>query len=397
MTDTPLEMVVFGLRTPEGRADPYAIYDEIRRRAPILEWQGQWFLTRHADVATIRDQRFVLGVDRSGPEPADAWNRVARDFLLFLDPPAHTRVRSLVTSAFTPRAVESLRLRVREIVDRLLDEASAGGAMDLIHDFAYPLPVTVICELLGLPAEHRDDFRVWSRAMAPAFGGGGDGTEILRTAALAIEAMTSCLAPIIASRRADPADDLLSSLIAASEDDARLSADELVANVILLFFGGHETTVNLIGNGTLALLRQRDQWERLVADPTLARNAAEELLRYDSPVQLTVRVASSDVEIDGRTISRGDPVNFVIAAANRDPEVFADPHRVDVARPDAARHLAFGGGIHYCVGAPLARLEAEIAFESLAKRLPGLRVTGDAPEWRNNMILRGLVALPVAF
>jgi pimeloyl-[acyl-carrier protein] synthase len=381
------------LETPHGWADPYPIYRKIQRLAPIVHFRDQWALSKHRHASLIKDRRFVIRTSpRAARDMRSRWLEVSDDFLLFLDPPDHTRVRALVTSAFTPKAVESWRQRIEEIVDELVTQLRRRESFDLIGDFAYPLPVKVICELLGLPPAHGDHFRRWSRAIAPAFGSGTP--EVIAAASEAVENMVETLTVIVASRRRSPGEDLLSALIAASEDGERLTSDELLANVVLLFFGGHETTVNLIGNGMLALLRNRDQWEKLKDDTSLARSAVEEALRFDSPVQATSRRAAAEIEVDGQRIAAGSNVNFILGAANRDPDVFADPDTFDITRPNAAQHLAFSGGAHYCVGAQLARLEAEIAFTFLANVMPDVRLAAE-PEWREMFILRGMKALPV--
>jgi pimeloyl-[acyl-carrier protein] synthase len=391
----PIASLVMRLYTPEGRADPYPIYRQIQSRAPVWFFGGSCSLSTHRGASLVRDPRFVVRDPSRASSPSDQspWHTVSNDFLLFVDPPDHTRIRSLVTSAFTPRAVEALRTRVGAIVDELLD-AVDGDSFDLIADFAYPLPVRVICELLGLPDQHRDAFKAWSRAIAPAFD--NQTVEVMTVANAAVDDMRECLTAIVADRRRSPGDDLLTALIAAEERDRKLNANELIANLILLFFGGHETTVNLIANGMLAMLRNRGQWDRLKAEPSLARNAVEEALRYDSPVQATSRTPTVDIDVDGQTIPAGERVNFILGAANRDPAAFARADEFDISRPDAARHLAFGGGMHYCVGAPLARLEGELAFTALAARLPTLRLETEQPEWREMFILRGMKSLPVS-
>jgi cytochrome P450 len=296
-----------------------------------------------------------------------------------------------VNKAFTARRVERLRPRITAITASLLDELAVRTEIDLIASFAFPLPITVICELLGVGTDS-DRFRPWSRAIAKAID--IDMPELMRAASLASEEMMEYFLPIIAGRRKHPGDDLLSALIAAEDDGDKLSGDEVMANLVLLLFAGHETTVNLIGNGTLALMRNRGQWDRLRADPSLARHGVEELLRYDSPVQLTSRNAAVDIEIGGKTIKAGQHVVFLLGSANRDPDVFADPDELDLTRPDV-RHLSFGGGIHFCVGAPLARLEGEIAFEALVGAFPNMRLANEELSWREMVVLHGVEALPL--
>jgi cytochrome P450 len=397
---TPLAGIEMRLLQPEGRANPYPIYRRVREEDPVHEspMMGGWFLFKHEHVSLIRDARFVQrgpGFEqveaRYEEMDAAAWGRMASGFMLTMDPPDHTRLRSLITKAFTPRAVEALRPRIRDIVGSLLGALKPKDDADLISEFAYPLPITVICELLGVSGD-RDRFRAWSAVIGKALD--YDMPDVMQAASRASEEMTEYFVPIIDERRRHPGDDLLSALIAAEDDGDRLTRDEVIANLILLLFAGHETTVNLIGNGTLALMRHRDQWQRLCADPSLARRAVEELLRYDSPVQLTSRNAAVDVEVGGKTIEAGQHVIFILGSANRDPDVIADPDTLDITRPDV-RHLSFGGGIHFCVGAPLARLEGEIAFESLVTEFPGLRLSGEDLEWREMLVLHGLKALPV--
>jgi cytochrome P450 len=398
---TPLTGIEMRLMQPEGRANPYPIYRRLREEDPIHEspMMGGWFLSRHEDVSRIRDPRFVQrgpGFEAAFAEYAEtdsaAWGKMATGFMLTMDPPDHTRLRSLVTKAFTPRAVEALRTRIREIVDGLIADLRSRGEAELIAEFCYPLPITVICELLGVGGD-RDRFRPWSAAIGKALD--YDLPDVMREASVAAEEMTDYFMPIIDERRKHPGSDLLSALIAAEEEGDRMTRDEVIANLVLLLFAGHETTVNLIGNGVLALMRNRDQWNRLREDPSLARHGVEELLRYDSPVQLTSRNASGDIELDAKIIKAGQHVIFLLGSANRDPAVFADPDDLDITRSDV-RHLSFGGGIHFCVGAPLARLEGEIAFESLVKAFPEMHLASDELQRREMLVLHGLKELPVA-
>lgn len=401
IADTPLDGIEMRLMQPEGRANPYPIYRRLREEDPVHEspMMGGWFLSRHEDVSLIRDGRFVQrgpGFEEAFAQLADAdaaaWGKMSSGFMLSMDPPDHTRLRSLVTKAFTPRAVEALRSRIREIVDELIGNLRSHGEADLISEFAYPLPITVICELLGVGSD-RERFRPWSAAIGKALD--YDMPDVMREASRAAEEMTEYFMPIIDERRRRPGDDLLSALIAAEEDGDRLTRDEVIANLVLLLFAGHETTVNLIGNGVLALMSNRDQWDHLREDPSLARHGVEELLRYDSPVQLTSRNASVDIELDGKCINAGQHVIFLLGAANHDPAVFSNPDDLDLGRSDV-RHLSFGGGIHFCVGAPLARLEGGIAFESLVAAFPDLHLATQELVWRQMLVLHGLQELPVA-
>src|SRR5438270_3412597 len=316
---------------------------------------------------------------------------------LFMDPPDHTRLRALVQKAFTPKTVESLRPRVQELVDELLAPALEEGSMEVIDDLAYPLPVRVISELLGVPHEDHETFKGWSKEMAraldPDFATPPDVEERREQAA---KAFVEYFQALISERRRQPRDDLLSALIAAEDEGHKLTERELLSTLILLLVAGHETTVNLIGNGVLALCRNPQQNERLHRDPSLARTAVEEVLRYDPPVQFTARVALDDIDIDGTTLEKGGQAILLLAAGNRDPEQFADPDSFDVGRPDN-RHLAFGLGAHFCLGAPLARVEGQVALEAVASRLDHLSLAVEQPEYKENIVLRGLAGLPVTF
>ncbi len=381
---------------PEYRTDPYPLYRKLRELDPVHRSpSGVWVLTRHADAtAVLRDPRFSPNPSHlNGERPQVGPRRVDTRVLLFLDPPDHTRLRSLVARAFTPNVVRRLRPRVEELVAELLDRAEEQGSLELIADLAYPLPVAVICELLGLPATDRDVFRSWSSDASRLL----DRDIHLDEAALerggaAIAGFTEYFGAVIQERRRRPRQDLLSGLIAAEEAGERLTWEELFATLILLFLAGHETTVNLIGNGALALLRHPDQLERLRADPALGPSAVEELLRYDSPVHVTARIATTGLEVGGTRIDAGEQVIAVVAAANRDPEAFGDPDRLDVGRTDN-RHLSFSAGMHYCLGASLARLEGEVAFGALLRRFPRLALAGPEPSYRDHFVLRGLRSL----
>jgi len=318
--------------------------------------------------------------------------------MLDRDPPDHTRLRGLVSKAFTPRVVEGLRPRIQQIVDGLLDGVAAKGSMDLIEEFAYPIPVAVICEMLGVPVEDHERFKGWSLDIARGLDliWLGPDSEVGRRSVAARHSLAEYFRGLIAQRRAAPRADMLSGLIAAEEAGDKLNEIELLATCILLLIAGHETTVNLIGNGMLALLRHGDQLRRLQQDPTLIGGAIEELLRYDGPVQRTARIPSEDVTIGGRTIARGEMVMPFIGAADRDPVQFPEPDRLDIGRADN-RHIAFGWGIHFCLGAPLARIEGQIAINSLIQKWPKLALATDRPEYRQSLTLRGLKALPVSF
>jgi cytochrome P450 len=387
---------------PAVLADPHPLLAELRESGPVHRIDGStgvpvWMVTRYADVlAALSDPRLS-----NDPHQATALTEVLRGDLLSrsmigTDPPEHTRLRRLVSKAFTARRVEGLRPRVQEITDALLDRISPRGCADLVADFGLPLPITVIGELLGIPEADRDRFREWTDEMLDRpFDPGSD----LALVAAARERMHGYLADLVAAKQARPADDLLTDLVEATDEGERLDAQELLAMTFLLLIAGYVTTVSLIGNGTLALLRQPEQLDRPRADPSLVPQMVEELLRFDGPVNpgLT-RFALEDLEIGGMRIPRGDMVMLAIAAADRDPRRFSDPDRLDVGAVDPG-HLAFGRGIHYCLGAPLARLEGQIAFTALLTRLPGLTLAGreDELRWTGGGVLRSLRELPVTF
>jgi pimeloyl-[acyl-carrier protein] synthase len=400
------ESIVYNPYLPGVLADPYLHYADLRSEAPV-HWSpvGFWVFARYADGASIlADRSFAMTEPREWSTAATfqyetpALDRVIDSLsrmMLFKNPPDHTRLRGLVSKAFTARAIEGLRGRVREIVGELLSAVREARRMDLFADFAYPLPAMVIAEMLGVPAEDRGRFRAWSRDLAPTIDPMILPDQLERAAA-AIDQFADYFSHLIAARRAEPCADLLSAMIAAEEHGDKLSQDELVANAMLLLNAGHETTTNLIGNGTLALLRHPDQLELLRRNPTLLPGAIEELLRYDSPVQMTGRSARTERVVGGAKIEAGQPVVVLIGSANRDPERFADAERLDVRRADD-EHLSFGGGSHYCLGASLARLEGQIAIGAIASELPMLRHATEELEWRETLTLRGLKALPVEF
>ena len=394
---------------PAFKADPYPTYSELRSSAPVHrvtlpDGRGVWLITRYEDVlAVFKDRRFVKNWRQVlTPEqlaqipPIPEVMEPLTTNMLDTDPPDHERLRALVSKAFTPRLIEHMRPRVQEIADTLLDAVQARGEMDLIDDYAFPLPITVIAELLGVPAEDRHSFREWSNAAVSRDASLEYMEKILIPH---MQAFTGYLRQMFEEKRKHPKDDLISALVRAEEAGDKLSEDELLGMVFLLLVAGHETTVNLIGNGVLALLQHPEQLEKLKADPSLIRPAVEELLRYDGPVETsTERFASEDVWIGETLIPRGEMVLVVIAAADRDPNRFPDPDALDITRSDN-KHLAFGKGIHHCLGAPLARMEGQIALSTLLSRMPELRLKG-SPEllsWRQGMVLRGLRALPVAF
>ena len=382
---------------PEFHANPYPFYHRLRATDPVHRTpMGLWVLTRYDDVVSVlKDPRF--GREEFAQILANVYGEGARS-MLFRDPPDHTRLRGLVSQAFTPRMIERMRSHIQEIVDRLLDRVQNANRMDVIADLAYPLPVTVICEMLGVPTDAHSGIRQWSADLARSVDAIGMPTdeEVVTRGRAAQQAMLDYFRDLISERRQTPRDDLLSLLIAAEEQGDRLSEGELLITCILLFVAGHETTVNLIGNGLLALLNHPDELAKLRGDLRLLPGAVEELLRYDSPVQRTGRITNTDVELDGRKIAKGSLVVTAIGAANRDPAHFPDPDRLDITRRDN-RHIAFGFGIHFCLGAPLARLEGQIAIGTLLRRMPGLGLATSTLEWRESSTLRGLKNLPVTF
>jgi cytochrome P450 len=395
---TNAQPVAFNPFDPAFRRDPYPVYRRLQDESPVHETPfGGVILTRHADcVSVLRDRRWssdVRNATQTGFEPDLDILGDSRPFL-FLDPPDHTRLRGLVSRAFTPRVVEALRPRVQELVDGMLDAAAEAGSLDVIEDLAYPLPVTVISEMLGVPAEDHTKFRGWSQELARSLDPNPfPSTDYIYRLREAIESFDEYFGGLIEERRQRPREDLLSSLIAAEEEGDRLSETELLATCRLILVAGHETTVNLIGNGTLALLRHPEQLRLLREEPTLASSAVEEVLRYDPPVQLTGRIAMEEMEVAGVTVAAGHGALMLLGAANRDPERYAEPDRFDITRNDDS-HLAFGYGIHFCLGAPLARLEGQVALAALARRFD-MELAVDTPEYKENFVLRGLRSLPV--
>jgi cytochrome P450 PksS len=397
------------IASPEHKANPYPFYARLRAEAPVSpvtlpDGRTAWLVTRYDDVVLAlkdprlaKDQFRVLSPEQLGKQPwIPALFKPLAHNMLDMDEPDHTRLRLLVQKAFTPRLIEQMRDRIQALSDQLLDAVQDRGRMDLIRDYALPIPTTIIAEMLGLPVNDRHKFHRWSQALLTLDVSSRwgmmwaiwNGWFFLRYVRKQIRA-----------RRATPRDDLLTALVQAEEAGQQFSEDELLAMVFLLLIAGHETTVNLIGNGTLALLEHPDQLERLRSDPGIIRPAVEELLRYSSPVETaTERYAREDVTLAGVTIPRGSLVFAVLASANRDERQFADPDKLDITR-EPNKHLAFGLGAHYCLGAPLARLEGQIAINTLLRRTAQLRlaVAPEALRWRRGLVLRGLEALPVTF
>ena len=424
------ELSLSNLQREEIRANPYPFYEQLRERDPIHwdEEMGFWTLSRYEDIASLyTDERFsraqglMRGFERLSEHDQHIARPVYQSFsqtLFYADPPYHTHLRSLMNHAFTPRYVERLRPFIEQTINQLLDPSA--GEMDVIRDLAYPLPVMVIAELIGLPAGDRVKFKAWSDDLFAILGTvKPKSQQLLERAAQSLEEMSEYIRHLAKRRRDSLGDDLLSILLAASdgetcpyphrpapphftmgqpigdgESSSALTEDELVANVNILLSTGHETTTHLIGNGVLAFLQHPDQTALLKEKPALIESAIDEILRYDNPVQITYRSALEDAELNGRLIRRGDLVNTIIGSANRDPKRFSEPNRFIITRSEG-RHLSFGLGIHYCIGAPLVKLEAEIAFETILRRYPNLALATDTLEWQEQPIFRGLKSLPV--
>lgn len=400
------------LFTWEFATDPYPAYAWLREHSPVHRTSlpsgvEAWLVTRYADARqALADARLSKNPAHHA-EPAHAKGKTGipgerkaelMTHLLNIDPPDHTRLRRLVSKAFTPRRVAAFAPRVQELTDGLIDRFAAEGRADLIHDFAFPLPIYAICDLLGVPREDQDDFRDWAGMMIRHGGGPRGGV------ARSVKKMRGYLAELIHRKRENPGDDLISGLIRASDHGEYLTENEAAAMAFILLFAGFETTVNLIGNGIYALLRNPEQRHRLqesldAGEDGLLETGIEELLRYDGPVELaTWRFATEPLTLGGRDIAVGDPVLVVLAAADRDPARFEDPDTLDLARRDN-QHLGYGHGIHYCLGAPLARLEGRTALATLLGRLPDLRLAVEPADlrWRGGLIMRGLRTLPVEF
>jgi hypothetical protein len=394
-------------RRPEVIADPFPVFQELREQAPLYRSSvlGGWVLTRYDDVKlAISDRRF--SADRMRPffkqlpvreqtAYATLCDSISR-WAVFHDPPEHTRLRGLMNKAFTARAIEGLEPRIRVLINQLLDQVVEQGEMDLIADLAYPLPASVILDLLGLPCDDLDRIKDWSDELALFVGSSVNTPDKYQRATDSIAAMNEYFRSAIQRRRHTPGDDLLTSLLAAQEQGDLLSDDELVATCVLLVFAGHETTTNLIGNGILALLRHPAEFARLRNDPGLMPLAVEELLRFDGPAASVVRIATEEILLHGQTIRPGERVFAMLNAANRDPRQFVNPETLDVARKEN-RHLAFGQGIHFCIGAPLARMEAKLAIMAILQRCPNLALQSMPLNWSNSLVLRGVRSLPVSF
>ena len=388
------------LLLPATKADPYPLYARLQQRGLVRSPLGLFAAADHATVASIlRDRRFSSspvhqrGYRPPAYPPGDPRAALPAESLLTMDPPDHTRLRRLVAGAFTPRAIAGLEPRIRDLTVRLLTAADDAAGFDLIDALAFPLPIAVICHLLGVPAEDQAQFRAWGHDVAATLDPQTAAAAQAQTRAAEL-ALTGYLQDLVRKRRADPDHSILSALIAAEEEGDRLSSDEVVSTALLLLIAGFETTVNLIGNGTVALLGDPDSWNRLRQDPALVPAAIEEMLRYDSPVQLTSRIATEDVEVGGTVIAAGRAILVSIGGANRDPGIFEQSDEFRIDRPDPARHLSFSLGTHHCLGSSLARLEGRIAIEELTRRYPALELAAP-PTRRELLILRGFESVPV--
>jgi cytochrome P450 len=400
----PTPLSLYHLLDPDVLADPYPLYRRLRTESPV-HWDPYlhaWVVTRYADVVTVLhrfsaartptpEQLDAIGLSSLAPVAA----LMVRQ-MLFLDAPAHTRIRSLAAQAFTPRRVAELRRHIQEIADTLLDAVVARGRMDVIQDLAAPLPAIVTAEMLGVPTADHLQLKAWSADFAEMLGNFQHNPDRAARVLRSTEDMLDYFRAAVREQRTRPRPGLVSAMLQADIDGDRFTEDEVIANCIITMIGGQETTTNLIGNGVLALLRHPDELERLRREPALIGSAIEELLRYESPSQHTARLAPEDTVLGGQQIRRRQAVIAVMAAGNRDPERFPDPDRLDLARPDN-RHLAFGWAAHFCFGAPLARLEGQIAVSTLLRRLAALRLETSPLTWRTNLGLRGLTGLPITF
>ncbi len=390
------------------KANPYETYAQLRSENPVRLHQGMqtpiWFITGYEEAKQVlsdhktfvkKYENALTPEEKSQQDPAPDIFQMISNHLLGQDPPDHTRLRALVSKAFTNNRVNALRPRIQAIADELLDKVQAQGEMDLIDDYAFPLPITVIAELLGVPTADQEQFRAWSNALIAIPQSEAENQQFMEH----MLAFVAYMGQLFAQRRQTPQDDMITALIQAEEAGEQLSQEELFSMVLILLVAGHETTVNLIGNGVLALLKHPQQLRLLQADWGLIDTAVSEMLRYDGPVErATTRWAAKDTLLNGQKIKRKTPIIVVLAAADRDPALFSDPDTFDITR-QSNNSLAFGYGIHYCVGAPLARLEGEIALRTLLTRLPNLRLAqADSEiEWRLSTIIRGLKHMPVVW
>jgi hypothetical protein len=398
------KLSLYHLLDPEVLANPYPLYEQLRTEDPV-HWDHYlhaWVVTRYTDVLTVLhhfsakrtptpEQLQAMGLAALSPIAA-----VMVKQMLFMDAPSHTRLRALASYAFIPDRVAVLKSHIQEICNELIDAALPGGQMDVIADIAAPLPAIVTAEMLGVPVSDHEQLKNWSAIFAEMLGNFQHNPDRVPVVLRAVEDMTAYFRSAIREQRVRPRQGLVHSLMTAEIDGDRLTEEEIVANCIVTMVGGQETTTNLIGNGILSLLRAPSELKRLRENPSHIPTAVEELLRYESPSQHTARLAPDDVQLGGKLIRKRQAVIAVMGAANRDPERFPDPDRLDITRQDN-RHLAFGWAAHFCFGAALARIEGQVVFETMLRRLPHLQLVPGSQTWRTNLGLRGLVALPVTF
>ena len=380
-------------------SNPYPLYAWLRRHAPVRvdPIVPVYTVTRYADVATVfKDSRFRRKAAEHVSDPATEEKGSLAPQMLFLDPPRHTRIRSLFAKAFTPASISALRPRIRLIAEKRLDRVASSGRMDLIADFAAPVPVFVIAELLGFPPEDYLQIKEWSEALTAGLFINAS-AEVLARSSLAVAEISNYFDQVVESKKRKPGDDLLTRLLNVEDEGRRLTPAEMFANVALLLVAGHETTTRFLGNATLALLRHPDQLRDVLANPDLWPAAVDELMRFDGPGQWTTRLTGEPVELSGITIPRGKTILASAGSANRDPDVFANPDRLDLRRANAHKHLGFGAGIHFCLGAALAKLESEIALQTLFSRFKNIRLATSKLKWQPGLVFRGVKSLPLTF
>jgi pimeloyl-[acyl-carrier protein] synthase len=397
-----------GLLTPEYLANPYSFYSELRRKAPVYfsERLNGWIVTRYADVsAGLLDKRlisrrrvesFSRRLDPTDQDRMAALQRHLEKWIGNMDPPDHTRLRALVNKAFTPRMVQELAHSIESIASRLLDAAQAKGEMEFVRDFAYPLPATVIATMLGIAAEDQHRFIRWADDLTAYTGSGTASPDLGLAAQRSVDELTMYFRAIATERRIEPRNDLISSLVSLEEEGDRISEQELISMCTFLLVAGHETTMALLANGLHALLQNPAECRMLRHDPELMKTGVEEFLRYDSPIQHQTRVAAEPLTISETPIDEGQRVLLMLGAANRDPAQFPDPDRLDLSR-EPNRHVAFGLGVHYCLGAPLARIEAQIAFAAILRRFPQIRLQEQSVRWRVHTSNRNPISMKVAW
>ncbi len=388
--------------------DPYRAYSYLRAAAPVY-WMdrfrtGAWLVTRYADVLTglhdarlssQRSHNLTAALPSATQTEFATFNRIFSKWMLFLDPPEHSRIRKLLNKEFTPNMIQRLRPRIQRVVDSLLDDVAGKSEIEFMTEFANPLPVRVIAEMLGIPAEDQRDFQVWSDDLASFFGNATSTVDTARRAQNSLVSLTEYFRAMLPERRAHKGDDLVSLLLRVEEEGEMLTGEELLAQCTLLLVAGHETTRNLLGNGLLALLQHPVQFAKLKEDPALINSAVREFARFDSPVQFSGRAATEDFTWHDQEIRKGQTVILLLASANHDPAKFSEPEKLDISR-DEGMPLSFGHGTHFCIGASLAYTEAEIAFTTLLERASGLILLDDVPAWRQNLSFRGLSRLPLS-